>query len=467
MKSLMYAALCLAWLTTAHSVYAAAVEKTLGFLPRDANRVAERIKNTKAAQEELCKNTVGESTFVNLDKLAEKILLNLGFEQSDLGELSQRTLAGLIFALENDTEYPVADASLPRVKAAIAKLPEETISIQGILISALDQPDAFKSYGYVVHVPGSQFLQIPGEPSYLDLFAGHEAITIECLVLRDRDSSTTVFHRFASFISEESDNRLRLRGTVSDLKKPANAVNLKDLSWATVSYVDNNAKGSTTFAVDGVLGLDLSTEDGTLFIPYAKYKQSETRKGGGTTEVEVLTLGFLFSKLFLHPDLSFAVDLSPSATLDLEQKAEVVALEGSVEPAFDLLTVPIGVFSFHGPFRIRPDIKLDTAANYVLDAGFNPLLRNDDDYFRFGGKAGLEIQFVDLPFLSDISLKGSYEWHYFASSPLDDLDRLEASVNYFLGGSLHYLLSFEYVNGRNIKSLQKEEFWKVSLGARF
>lgn len=467
MKSrLIIAALLIGCQALSSNVSAQAIVEVLG-MQNGPKSSAKPSKALTAAQKALCSNTVGNQTYVDLDKLAAGILNKLGFEAGDLGTLSQRSLAALIYAFENGAPYPVTNPDIPRVKSAVAAVATEAVSIQGILWDVENNPNKFANRGYAFHVPNPQFLNKPGEPTYLDLFAGKDAITIECLKLHERDSSTTIFHSFASFVADQSESRLRLRGKLSDITKPANKGNLLSLSAATVSYTDNNASGANTFAMNGVLGFDMSTPDGTVLLPYVEYKQSETRKGKQNTEVQVLNTGLLYNDLFLNPYLSFEIDVAPSITFDLEQGSEELSLSGSIDPAFDFFGIPVGVFSYHGPFRIRPSLLLNMEANYVLDAGTNLKLRTKDDYLRVGGKADLQIQFVDIPILSDVSLEGSYERYEFLSSPIDELERWEAGVNYFIGGSLNYLLSFKYAHGRNKRSLQKEDYWNVSFGARF
>lgn len=424
---------------------------------------------------ELCAETIGSTSFVKPDALARQILIRLGFSKADLASIvpgskpySAATLSILLNATEENDQDPLGLNQRPTLKTAVAALRNERASLQFFVTNAELEDRHEATTDYVVRVPYPHLLNDPvGGPTYLDLFGPRRPIMIECpKTLKKRKSSLLI--DLAGRLKKATKNRLRLRGKVKDLKKPASKGNLQSLSTADVSFTENNASGADIFAVSGVFGFDLTTDSGPLLIPFAEYRRSETRKSGGNKEVEVLALGLLYNELFISPEFALDLDVTPRFTLDLEQSSEELSLEISAEPAFDLAGIPVGIYSYHGPLRIRPELIFTAQGDFVLDAGTNPALQEKDDFYRIGGTAGIQAQFVDIPLLSNFVFEASYAWFHVASSPLDEIERLELGASYYLGGiPSHYVLSFSYVDGRNLLSLQQEEFWKLSFGARF
>ncbi len=425
---------------------------------------------TRENQPAFCERHTNQRYYVNTKNLADALLGEVGLGPTAVatavGTTDARAILSLLLEARDETgRYPSLETN-PLFKKGLKELYDEATYINAFIRNAREGVNGYLDQGYVV-IADKEVI------TYLDLFSPLAntttvpTVSIECIDVGKKPQQDQKKSGFLQDFGKSVGSVVRLNGKVQDLAKPRAGKKLLGLSTADVAYKDNKAAGADTFSINGALGLDLTTKAGFKLIPFVEYNQSKTSKSAGTTEVEVLSTGIMASKLFASADFAVLVNLTPRYTLDFAQNSEQISIEGSIDPAFDLFEIPIGVYSYLGPMLVRPELIFSFQGDYVLDPGTNPKLLDKDDFFRLGGVASVNLRFPDVPIISSFQFDFAYEWYHFISSPLDTLQRKEIKVSYNLGDTTNYVVSFAYVDGRNKLSLQKEEYWGVTFGARF
>ena len=312
------------------------------------------------------------------------------------------------------------------------------------------------------------------KPTYLDIFAqGTDQLVVLCENQSFKKPEAGALFSFLDSIANSNKSALRLRRDTGTLTTPSSKDNISGLPAANVSFTDNLDTNVTNFNVEAALGYEFDltqfNTEKSLFrlIPFVEYQRNQTSTIGPTSDLEVLSPGAIFSYLKLGKNLTYSLNGTSRVNFDFAQRSEVYEFEGRFNPAFRFFGIPTGAFSYQGPFRIRPSISFVYGGNYVFESGLNANLIDRDAFYRIGGTAELSVQAPTVPILKDASLNLKYDWQQFFSSPVDNLQRFEASVDYAIAGSDNYNLSLRYVNGRNDLSLQEQNFWQVALGIRF
>lgn len=271
------------------------------------------------------------------------------------------------------------------------------------------------------------------------------------------------------------DEHFLLRGKVSDLT--VTSVPLTTLSSATLSFRRNNQDEESQFSISGVAGLRFqqNQEDAHLlynweFIPYISYQRTDWNSDRQDQDVHQITPGFILQYDSYEPSLNFAASVASSMTFDLEQHARRFNLETTFTPQIEIGNFGTGRFGpTIGPVSFRPAISLIGEASYILDPGDSAELAGADSYVALGGIASLGAYFPDVPILEDFTTSVSYRHLQVVGgdNSLTDLSHFDASVQYAIAGSENASISFTYISGENLNTLQDEEAYTVSLGLRF
>ena len=303
-------------------------------------------------------------------------------------------------------------------------------------------------------------------PDVLLLFSDPANTRIRCV-----GSSQAKPERMKPTTSDEattSDEGLVIRGRVSELALRRGVLKVYGASAAEISLRNDRENDVETFGVSGVLGFRYGTFQ---FIPYVKYEKYEKKDTTGADEadIEVLSPGILWSTHGrLGTNITADWSLNPTANLDLEQDSERLTLRGVFGPA-----VSIGDWDWFGgylptsgPVLLRPDLKFQVEASYVLNPGRS--MEIPDDYLGLGGEAELKIRIRDVKVLQDFVGSVSYRHlEMLGDEEIKDVSRFETALLYAVPGNNNLAVQFAYENGDNAETFQEEDLFKITLGFRY
>ncbi len=272
---------------------------------------------------------------------------------------------------------------------------------------------------------------------------------------------------------KEWPNYFRIRGNVKDLSTAKITQNSKESS-AQLSFTDDKEKEEQTVQVDGVLGIPLEmkwNETPFQFIPFVEYHNKDTNKNGGDDErVESLILGASLDVVEEAMGAVWQITMVPQYVFDKGEHAEYWRGEAIIDPAFTIgSNFAVGRYNIlsDGNVWIKPEIYGLLEAGWIEKEGTNPILEKSDEFFGYGAQASVSVTFPKVPALGNIVFSTSYRHVELSSLPIDDASKWIVSADYKLNGAKNFILGLRYENGRNDKTYQNEEFWRVALGVRF
>ena len=352
---------------------------------------------------------------------------------------------------------------------AEAKLEEMRNAKNGIVNAVIGDLSAFAAaqQGYLMQTASD----LPEKFKFIGFFKNEPPFAIKCEEVSTPGSRAKEINK--SIISALGG--LRIRKDIDELtlitEEPTDETvkerekGLKSAKLATFSVAQNYETDETTIGIEGAIGYRIQN-----FTPFVAYETIE--KSGDDNDIEVVSPGILYDKLFLKAIGPAAIHVRGKAftALDLEQEAQRLAFEGSLEPGFSIAPgFALGGYSapFDGPVWIRPSVQLIGEASHVVDAGSSVELAEADNFFGVGTKAGLKVKLPELPILNTATL--SFDYRVLQMIAGDDAlyDQFEVSLDW-TPEDLPYLgVSVSYEIGENQQTYQDEESLTFSLGVRF
>jgi hypothetical protein len=278
--------------------------------------------------------------------------------------------------------------------------------------------------------------------------------------------------------------QLAVRGQIDDLVALRGTDEFKKASAATISYTDNNAAGTTNFAINGVVGLGTNFGPNNALYAFVQYTRNDNETDAVGDDDDAKDVHSISPGLFLRRPVAFAqtvygtLGLTAYATFDLRNDARLVRSRLMLSDI--AISLPVGHGSLCGQQRdlgfLYADCRLGVflEAAEVLEAGRNTdLLTNiDDEYIGAGGQAGVILSPQNPAWLRPLTFTFSYRIMHILSGRLDDPHRLEGVLNYAIplgpaAGGPGITFGIARTLGANFETFQHEDLWKVSLGFKF
>jgi hypothetical protein len=325
------------------------------------------------------------------------------------------------------------------------------------------------------------------------LFAPHPSWTLHCLKGtedgRDAEGGNYRIKQFQAGTKRES---FSLRKTVEELgltgdeAKKAGAAQL-GFKREREKQEDGTTKTSTTFTVDGTIGLRITKPDApTPLYAYASYALSKTRKKPAPSldpgkkqsdgDTDVLEFGGAISSLLTKSDASFSIVAGAQAgyITDYVGKSHRLRIRLGATPG---LPWSIGDFCDLGGFndtdliglrfRSRCTIQIEAEASHVFKAGTTKF-HDHGEFFAAGATFGYDLA---APIGKDSAVLGSIRYRILPTiwGKAPSVERLDASIKYrfYTGVGLGIDLALTYGKGTEPKSLAEEDKLVLGFGIIF
>jgi hypothetical protein len=301
---------------------------------------------------------------------------------------------------------------------------------------------------------------------------------IKCLMPAKDDPGQVVDSSINAFAQH-----FRIRGTVRDLQDDTSKENkLQETSSATFNYTDDHVKSRKTSGTEGVVGIVVNSflpkGDGSLsdlpeIMPFLYVKNSwNDPKSKTNPDIDVLQPGLALSKAFdLGGKLVTAdtqVDLS--RVIDSGQGASEWVAGLRIEPSFYTGERTPRLFGERipvGPLEFLPRVAFVLREHDIDEAGNNPFFQGISDYTSIGYEGSLQ-----LFFNTGIEALDSLKFYAVLLDLQDVHDQINVSretygMSYTLPGLNKVTINAEYVNGRDMNTLQMEDKFTSKIGVRF
>ena len=315
-----------------------------------------------------------------------------------------------------------------------------------------------------------------------DIFSPTSNIVIECIPVASDAPPSTPAAEAPVEKGEEArtglaaiNDRIRIRGDVDQLGIPRSDLVGAAAEWAKISFKRNELSHTDTFRVNAVVGFEMAggtDRTSWQFIPYVHYQRNDVRPDSAQNpDVHTVSPGALIGTRLLLDRSFFDIGIEPEATFDIAQKSRVVKAKFFVDPSFRIgregsdFPVLGGYMDEIGPIALRPAAKLVGELAYVADKGTNSALEDERSYFGLGLEASLHLRVPFVPMLENFVAGVRYRYLGLFGTNLSSAHRTTASLSYQFSSFLAAV--FEYVDGRNMDTFQKERFWSIALSLRY
>lgn len=278
--------------------------------------------------------------------------------------------------------------------------------------------------------------------------------------------------------------QLAVRGQIDDLAVLRGTDEFKKASSATLAFTDNNAAGTTNFAINGVIGLGTNFGPNNALFGFVQYTRNDNETDAvgdddDSKDVHSISPGLFFRRPeALGHSIYGTLGLTAYATFDLRNDAQLV--RGRLVFSDITLALPVGNGFLCGQQRrllfLFADCRLGgfIEAAEVLNAGRNVDLQNnvDDEYVGMGGQAGLLVSPDGPAWLRPLNFTLNYRIMHILSGRLHDPHRLEFSLAYAIplgppAGGPGLSFGISRTRGANFETFQHEDLWKLTVGFKF
>ena len=273
-----------------------------------------------------------------------------------------------------------------------------------------------------------------------------------------------------------------IRKTVADVAVPASQ--LKKANGAQLSFNDDVAAGKTTASIEGLVGViiagsfadraqELSArEKDTVWaniVPYVYVKKvTSTPSSKAKKDIDYATPGVAANITYVKANGTFGFDLQLDGAVTADREYDSTSYSAGLRfaPSFyDGTRVILGAPIGFGPIAVRPDLFLVARQVAIEDAGTNPELLKLNSYTSFGFDATGQFYLDSTnPLLASFVARIGYTLRE-NSNGVADVRRFNAGLSYVL--STNVTLDLDYINGRDVTTLQDEERWTASVSVRY
>jgi hypothetical protein len=246
---------------------------------------------------------------------------------------------------------------------------------------------------------------------------------------------------------------------------------IKTIDAATVSVANSIVDRKLSFAIDGIVGVNVPIGADKALIPFVQYQRISVRDRSTTPATtkrnpDKLGIGAVASWRVARHD---QIDFAPVYVVDYEKGSRVLSTKANWIPGFlrQIDELPV--------MRARPLLpnllfwglspRILLQGSHVFDAGTNAGLLVASDYLRAGGDVTLDLWGDGA--LSNLTASVAYKRLFRLTRGPRDVDLLKANVQYWLDDSQHVSIGYTYERGLDEDTADRVNDWKLSLGIRF
>lgn len=260
---------------------------------------------------------------------------------------------------------------------------------------------------------------------------------------------------------------LRLTSEIDDLTKDRNKLGaVRPAELSITADIDDD---ETLYQVKAVVGYNVEIERSDLIftstIPFFLF---ERYFNGKENEIDKLGFGIQEAFSIFQPDRSGSeVAITPLYLTDSDFESDIGILKLRWTPTLaPTAMLPIGFPRTYGPLSVQLDVDALADFGRVFDDGGDEDLIGEAEFFRVGGRLGLQFRGAEGTGFDHIELDVSNRLLKDVDGGAD-LYRLDLSLSYLFSQSENYRLSVSYANGRADDTLEQTEYWKTQFGIRF
>ncbi len=261
---------------------------------------------------------------------------------------------------------------------------------------------------------------------------------------------------------------LRLTSAIDDLTKDRNK--LGAVRPAELSITADLDDDETLYQVKAVVGYNFEIERSDLiFMSTIPFILFERFFNGEENEIDKLGFGVQEAFSVFQPDRSgLEVAVTPLYLTDSDFDSDIGILKLRWTPTLaPNSALPIGFSRTYGPLSLQMEIDALADFGRVFDDGGDSDLENEAEFFRVGGRLGLQFRGAKGTGFDHVELDISNRYLKDIDGDDSDLYRLDVSISYLFSQSENYRLSVSYANGRADDTLEQTEYWKTQFGIRF
>ncbi len=261
---------------------------------------------------------------------------------------------------------------------------------------------------------------------------------------------------------------LRLTSEIDDLNKDRNS--LSAVRPAELSITADIDDDETLYQVKAVVGYNFEVERSDLFftstIPFFLF---ERFFNGEENEIDKLGFGLQEAFNIFQPDRSGSeIAITPVYLTDSDFDSDIGIMKLRWTPTLAPdAPLPIGFLRSYGPLALQLNVDALADVGRVFDDGGDEELTDESEFFRVGGRIGLQFRGAEGSGFDHIALDISNRYLKDVDGNESDLYRLDLSLSYLFSQAENYRLSVSYVNGRTDDTLEETEYWKTQFGIRF
>lgn len=263
---------------------------------------------------------------------------------------------------------------------------------------------------------------------------------------------------------------LRVTSKLEELsRKPAQ--DIKTIDPATLSIANDSVGDKLTFAIDGIVGVNIPIGENNSLIPFVQYQRTSVRDRSTTPATtsrspDKLGIGAVISVEAGRYD---QVDVAPVYIVDYEKGSRTATAKVNWIPGFlrDIPGIPVvrSLPVARGLLYWGVTPRVLVQGSHVFDAGTNTELMTTSNYLRAGGDVSLDLWGAGA--LSNLTGSLSYKRLFRLTSGPRDVDLLKANLQYWLDDGQRVSIGYTYERGLDEDTADRVEDWKLSLGVRF
>jgi len=273
----------------------------------------------------------------------------------------------------------------------------------------------------------------------------------------------------------EPQVRFMVRKSVQDLSTLQSSDAFKGLDRATFAVTTDYLKNLSTYNVNGVVGIGLSSlhpaanVDADL-IAYGLYNRQFFTGSVPKSSTQIYNIGGGFADNFLFDSPAGAANLQ-WATQYLESEISNGRL-WSTSLTYTPLTGPfIGRAEYFGPFAVVLIPYASFTHGEVLDHGTDPTFVANKGFDRIGGHLESVIYFDSIDpstsWLQGFTWRNIYDYYYGITGFYRSIDRFESKLSFTFPDQQFWSVDLDYISGRTLDTLQLQQQLTLGVGLKY
>jgi len=269
---------------------------------------------------------------------------------------------------------------------------------------------------------------------------------------------------------------IRVRKSATDLSVKQNDKAFKGLDRATLSFVHDYVANTSTYDIEGVVGLalgpvqyDKTSLANFQLIPYGGYTRQLVQGGpkAKQTNVENFSAGLIGDWLFPVNTYFQDFQLYPQIVHSNRTNADVLSGNAVLTPDFPLPGIGGKYLPYqNAPFSFQLTLQAKTVFGQVLHAGSDPTLNASKNFVRIGPRVGITV-FGETGIFAGWSASAMYEDQEVLQGQFKSVARFDSTLAYTMPGQEFWSLQLKYVYGRNLDTLERLQQISLGVGLKY